>query len=231
MEKLIYLLWKPQTAVNTPVWQQELLQLPTTLRSVGAQKLRVNLPDDEVIDAASMCMTDQPPLPDALLSFWISSSFNRAAIEEILQLYAARIAGYSVCESEPLPNTLHPVADGIRCYGLNHVVFLRKPERLTREEWLSTWLDSHTQIAIDTQQTFGYRQNIVVRTLTPDAPLCDAIVEENFPPEAISDQNAFYRQDTAEALLANQKAMFQSCVRFIDFDKMGRLPTSEYNFN
>lgn len=231
MEKLIYLLHKPEN-ITCAHWKEQLLKcIPPSLRSAGASNFRLNLADDDVAGANAMRMTSQPPLPDALLSFWVSSAANRRAIEICLATLAASVTGYSVCESEPLPNTLHPPLEGERCFGMNHIVFLQKPPRLTRDQWLETWLEGHTPIAIDTQQNFGYRQNIIVRRLTDEAPLWDAIVEENFPPEAIVDQNAFYRQDSPEQLAANQKRMYQSCVRFIDFDRMGRLPTSEYNLD
>jgi hypothetical protein len=230
VEKLIYLLRRPENVTLTD-WQQQLSQnITSSLKSAGATSIRLNLADSDVAGADAMRMTSQPPLPDALISFWLKSASSRHAIEKIMAALATSFAGYSVCESEPLPNVLHPAADGERCFGMNHVVFLQKPPRLTREQWLETWLESHTTVAIETQQTFGYRQNIVVRRLTDGAPVWDAIVEENFPPEAIGDQDAFYRRDTPEQLSENQKRMYQSCVRFIDFDKMGRLPTSEYNF-
>ena len=96
---------------------------------------------------------------------------------------------------------------------------------MAREDWLTLWKDSHTQVAIDTQSTFGYRQNLVVRTLGPDTPGCWAIVEENFPPEAMSSQHAFYGADSDEVLEANRTAMVESCTRFIDFDKIDVVPT------
>ena len=61
--------------------------------------------------------------------------------------------------------------------------------RLSYEQWLDIWHNSHTRVAIDTQSTFGYRQNVVVRPLTYLAPPIDAIIEENFPPAAMSDRN------------------------------------------
>jgi hypothetical protein len=231
VEKLIYLLWKPSNIIEAD-WHKTLSQnLIPDLRDITAHRFRLNLSDMDVAGAAPMRMTSQPPLPDAMLSFWMGSANQRYAAEKNLLTVAARIAGYSVCESEPLPNTLHPVVEGARGFGMNHVVFLQTPDRLTRDQWLQIWLDSHTKIAIDTQQNFGYRQNIVIRKLSDDAPYWDAIVEENFPPAAIHNQNAFYRQGNPEQIAENQKLMYQSCKRFIDFDKMGRLPTSEYNYN
>jgi len=52
---------------------------------------------------------------------------------------------------------------------------------LDEATWLARWQDDHTQVAIDTQSTFGYTQNAVVRALTEDSPPISAIVEELFP--------------------------------------------------
>ena len=69
-------------------------------------------------------------------------------------------------ESEPLRNqAVHPSQPGERVYGMCHVVFFRKPEAMARDQWLQVWQGSHTAVAIETQSTFGYRQNVVVRTL------------------------------------------------------------------
>lgn len=235
MEKLIYLLRQTEAQQKTDTtaqdWHNSLRQtLAPAMLAAGAQRLRLNLADADVAPAQAMRLSSLAPAADAMVSFWLDSASQRKPLESLLSSYATSIAGYAVCESEPLRNTLHPPLEGERCYGMNHVVFLQIPPRLERAQWQDLWLEQHTAAAIDTQQTFGYRQNIVVRTLTQDAPRFDAIVEENFPPAAMLDQNAFYRNESAEQLKNNQKRMYESCKRFIDFDKMDRLPTSEYNF-
>ncbi len=54
-------------------------------------------------------------------------------------------------------------------------------------------------------------------------------MEENFPPEAMTSDHAFYATGGDEALLqARLKAMMDSCVRFIDFESIDVLPMSEY---
>lgn len=230
MEKMIYLLWKPDNGAEN--WEQQLATnaIPA-MQAAGTRQLRLNLADGDVAAGRSMRLaTGELPLPDAMLSVWLDSAHYRNKVESVLLPLTRRVAGYTVCESEPLVNTRHPAPYGTRTHGLNHVVFLQVPSHLSREEWLTLWQDQHTTVAIETQQTFGYRQNLVVRRLTADAPAIDAIVEENFPPAAITDQNAFYRQDAQGELAINQKLMYQSCKRFIDFSKMARLPTSEYNF-
>ena len=76
--------------------------------------------------------------------------------------------------------------------GFANVALLRRPADLDVETWLTRWHVDHTPVAIATQSTFGYTQNAVVRALTPDAPVIDAIVEELFPIEATRDLHAFF---------------------------------------
>ena len=150
-------------------------------------------------------------------------------MEDAIQASVSRLAGYLVTESEPIVNTKHVVAEGERTPGMYQVVLLRKPPRLSHEQWLDIWLGSHTQVAIDTQSTFGYRQNVIVRPLTYVAPAYDAIIEELFPAEAMTDPMVFYNAAGDEARRKrHEKAMLESVVRFIDFDKMDRIPMSEY---
>ena len=79
----------------------------------------------------------------------------------------------------------------------------QRPQRLSQQQWLEIWHGSHTQVAIDTQSTFGYRQNVVARPVTYAAPPFDAIIEENFPAAAMSSQQAFYGVDSDQALKEN----------------------------
>ena len=88
----------------------------------------------------------------------------------------------------PPPNT----APGERTPGLANVALLRRPGDLDEATWRQRWHIDHTPVAIETQSTFGYTQNAVVRPLTAGAPVIDAIVEELFPLEATSDLHAFF---------------------------------------
>ena len=123
------------------------------------------------------------------------------------------------------------MADGARVEGMCQVACFCKPSELDHDAWLATWQGSHTATAIETQSTFAYRQNLVVRRLTEDTPPCHAIVEENFPAAAMTSDEAFYEAEgDPDKYQANLKAMIDSVMRFIDFESMERLPFSEYNF-
>lgn len=69
-------------------------------------------------------------------------------------------------------------------------------------------------MAIETQSTFGFTQNAVVRPLTPGAPGIAAIVEELFPEEAISDLHAFFGAADDDDLRHRMERMVASTAAF-----------------
>jgi len=231
MEKLLYPLWK-LPALSSDDFRDELLQqlAPKLSDLEGVHGLRLCVADSAVAAAAGRRMESHAPAPDAMLSLWVDYAGAAASWEPLIDGYVDRKCGYLVAEAEPLVNQqMHPSKPGERVYGMCHVVFMSSPAAMDTQEWLAVWKDSHTQIAIDTQSTFGYRQNLVVRQLSDDAVQCHAIVEENFPPEAMTSDHAFYASGGDEALLKkNMSAMMESCSRFIDFAQIDVLPMSEY---
>ena len=231
MEKLLYPLWKSESLTGDDfreVLLQELAPKLTTLD--GVHGLRICVADSAVEDAAGRRIESHAPVPDAMLSLWVDFAGAAALWESLIDAHVSRKTAYLVAEAEPLVNQQqHPSKPGERVYGMCHVVFMSPPAVMPQEEWLAVWKDSHTQVAIDTQSTFGYRQNLVVRRLSEEALPCHAVVEENFPPEAMTDDHAFYATGGDEALLQkNMNAMMESCARFIDFEKIDVIPMSEY---
>ena len=231
MEKLLYPLWRAQDKSPDDFRDTLLQQLcPKLLLQGGVRGIRLCVADSAVAAAAGRCMTNNAPVPDAMLSLWVDAAGAAAAWEPLIDASVARRSAYQVVESEPLVNQVaHPSQPGERVYGMCHVVFFRKPQALAREQWLEVWQGSHTRVAIDTQSTFGYRQNVVVRTLDEHSMAFDAIVEENFPPGAMTSDHDFY--DTGgddQQLQQRMTEMMNSCVRFIDFDSIDVIPMSEY---
>ena len=165
---------------------------------------------------------------------WSEASFREAVETDWSFLLVADgdgddgIAGYLVTESLILDDRARrPV--GERSHGFSLIGFLQRPPRLSEDEWLRIWLGSHTDVAVGTQSTFRYVQNVVARTLTPDAPPLDALVEEGFPTAALDSPQAFYDAVGDDARYQRHlDRMMTSCHRFIDFDRIDSLPTSEY---
>jgi hypothetical protein len=231
MEKLLYPLWKPP-ALSGDDFRDKLLQqlAPPLAKLEGVHGLRLCVADSAVAAATARRIESHAPVPDAMLSLWVDYAGAAQSWEQLIDSHVGRKSAYLVAEAEPLVSQhRHPSKPGERVYGMCHVVFMSPPATMDKQQWLAIWKDSHTQVAIDTQSTFGYRQNLVVRQLRDDAVPCHAIVEENFPPEAMTSDHAFYASGGDEALLkSNMVAMIESCSRFIDFEQIDVIPMSEY---
>ena len=197
----------------------------------GARGVQVNLVDPDVAPADGLRIVSSDHPAEAIVSVWVDSAVDhlRAPFDLVVGDASASVAAYLVTESVPLPNTRHPAQPGRRTEGMAQVVFLQRPEHLSVAEWLDIWHNSHTRVALDTQDTFGYVQNVVTRVLTPGVTPWDAIVEECFPAGAMSDPHVFFDAvGDDERLRHNQRAMFESVQRFLDFARMDVIPTSQY---
>lgn len=231
MEKILYPVWMHHTD-NSETFSSRLRgPLADAILASGVHALQVNVADEAVAPAATLRQSNSQHPMQGMVSIWINSARERGAVESLLKQHVHRFAGYLVCESEPIRNTTRRAPAGERTPGWSQVVTLQRPPRLTHEAWLDYWLQHHTIVGIETQANFRYTQNVVVRRLTLDAPVVDAIIEECFPTEAMTSQHAFY--DAAgddEKLRKHFTTMMESCGRFIDPDKLDVVPTSEYIF-
>jgi hypothetical protein len=231
MEKAIYLLWR-DPATDAAAFASRLRQeLPPALRAAGAHHVKLNLADADVKAAVGLRQITLKPQPEALVQVWVDSAIakRRAGVDQAVAGRAARAAAYLVTESQPRVNVAHPPRDGERTYGFAQIALLRRPARLAYDAWLDVWHNSHTDVANATQSTFEYTQNVVVRPLTPEAPAIDAIVEECFPPAAMTDYKAFFDAAGDEPKFkANLQKMLQSVSRFIDPGTIDVIPTSQY---
>ena len=226
MEKVICALW---SSADGDTLRGQLLGelLPALRRKDWVHTVRLGVADAAVAPAAGRRMASRN-LPDAVVSLWLDEARRLAELEPALLAVCERYDAYQVTEAEPLVNTRTPDDGHTRGEGFCQVVFLCRPGPMSEQDWLAVWQGSHTQIAIDTQSTFGYRQNRVVRALTEGAPEVHAIVEENFPEAAMTSDHAFYAAADDATLQKHQQAMMDSCVRFIDFGRIDVIPMSEY---
>lgn len=227
MEKLIYLLWRePQRP--PAAWRARWLdELAPALQRAGALDLQFNLVDEDVEPGAALRIVTQPPV-DGFTSFWLRSANERAGCEALLREAHARIAGYLVTEST-VQDGAGRRAPGRRSEGFSLIGFLRRPAAMSERDWLRVWLEQHTPVALATQASFRYVQNVVARVLTDDAPPLDALVEEGFPAAVLTSPHAFYDAEGDEAKYQERlQRMMESVRRFIDFNEINSLPTSEY---
>lgn len=224
MEKIVYVAWKPADASATEFSRRLRGEVASALLAHGVHGLTVLAVDDATVPGLRIAQRD----PTAVIGIWVDSALARGPLERVLAEASAWLAGYLVLESMPLRDRGSVVATGERIPGLYTVAFLEKPDRLDHATWLARWQGDHTAVAIETQRTFRYVQNVLVRPLTADAPPWTAIVEEAFPAAAGVDPFQFYVAETPEQLAAQQQRMVASCQRFIDFSRFETLPMSAY---
>lgn len=234
MEKLLYLVAKSSGQPAESFSADLRGRLADKLVAAGAHKIQVNVVDATVAPGAPLRQIRTSAPFDGFVSFWIDSAFDHKTYEALLAEHVARFAGFAVAESERIPNTTNRVPLGERTPGFSQVCTLQVPPRLTRDAWFDYWQQTHGTLAIETQDTFRYVQNIVTRRLTWDAPPIAGIIEECFPIGAMTDPHVFYDainpdgSPNPERLQVNSQRMIESCMKFIDFDKMEVIITSEF---
>jgi hypothetical protein len=196
------------------------------LLDLGVEGLAVNVRDGAVRDSLMTLTTLAPPVA-AVVSIWTQQSYGRqvAAAVELLADQCESLAAYLVTESVPIapPDRL-----GDRTPGFANVALLRRPADLDHATWLTRWQVDHTPVAIETQATFGYTQNVVIRALTPDAPAIDGIVEELFPDAATTDLHAFFGAADDADLHDRMTRMVASTSAFGATDNIDTVPTSRF---
>ena len=115
--------------------------------------------------------------------------------------------------------------------GLRLVTGIEPKDGMSYEDFIDHWHHEHRRCAVETQSTFAYVRNEIVRALTPGAPPFAAIVEEHFPIEALTDPMVWYAaQGSKERFERNLKWMIESCAAFLAMDRVDSHPMSEYVF-
>ena len=188
------------------------------VRAAGGKRIQVN-----VVDAAIGPPFGVDPDPavtqvTAALSAWVPD--DAPGLEAALPPAGETGAwyGYAVTEAEPRANTSVPPGPNGRVPGFAQLVLLRVPDDMSPSEWRERW-EGHTSIALATQSTFRYVQNVIIRPLSDGAPDYVAVMEECFPMAAATDLQVFFDAVGDEAKLARRMAaMSDSCDRFMDGD-------------
>jgi len=229
MEKIACVLWKP-TALADGAFGAELRAAVPEWQRLGALHLRVNVVDEHVAAGTAVRVGRKDPPKAAFVTFWLHEADDlRGALESALAARAERLAAYLVVESVPLRNTRHVAPPGERTPGFNLVTGIEPKDGLPYHEFVHLWHREHRVVALETQSTFAYVRNEIVRPLTPQAPPWAAVVEESFPIEALTDPAVWYdAEGSPEHLDANRRRMIASCMAFLAIDRVESHPMSEY---
>jgi hypothetical protein len=231
MEKIACVLWKP-AGVPDDVFGKGLRGAAPELARLGAANLHLNVVDDHVAAGTGARVGRMDPPKAAFATFWLDEADAvRGQLLAALSAHTSRVAAYLVVESIPLRNTTQLVRPGERTPGFNLVTGITPKDGITYEQFIRHWHNEHRVVALETQSTFAYVRNEIVRALTPDAPQWAAVVEESFPIEALTDQAVWYAAAGSPARLEeNRRRMMESCIAFLALDRVESHPMSEYVF-
>jgi hypothetical protein len=229
MEKLVYALWKRGEEPDEAFKRRLLDEAAPRLLALAIERVRISVVDHDVAAGEKLRLGSLSPPKAGLLSLWIEQAQDRAPVERVLSGTCGAFAGYLVLESRPLVN--RAARPGARTPGFALVTCFEPADGLPYAEFLRIWHEQQRACAIETQSTFGYVRNEIVRALTPGAPKWAGIVEENFPLAALTDPAAFYDAvgDPAK-LKRNVKRMLDTCRGFLAQDRVESHPMSEYVF-
>jgi len=197
------------------------------LAARGCTAVQVNADDADVAAAMRFGPGDPAGRPvTAFVTVWTGDA--EAAVAVLAGLGDGSHV-YRVTEHRRLDPPAVP--DGERADALANIAVLRRPDGMSRDEYLDYWLVAHTPIAIRTQATFGYIQNVVEEALTQDAPVIAAIVEELFPMAAMTDTHAFYGSGGDDKELRRRfTELMTSVARFGGATGLDLVPTSRYRW-
>src|SRR5438309_705541 len=160
MEKVIAVLMRSEPDDDWCARQRG--HVADALLELGLPGLQMNVRDSAVRHSLMTLTTMEPPAA-AVVSMWTQQCYGEQAVAALkfLAQECDHLAAYLVSESVPL---LAPSTEpGCRTTALANIASLRRTAQLNQSTWLARWPGDHTSVAIETQSTFGYTQNWVVR--------------------------------------------------------------------
>ncbi len=207
---------------------QQLLDpaLREAARRVGASAVQVNAPDPAFAEAFTIQKFEQQATGTVTAWGRTDADTLASALRDALP-----VDTFAWQVEETVPLIAADPGDGVRVSGMANIAFLRKPSEQPYEEWRHYWQDQHTQIALDTQGTFGYVQNRVLAALDDGDQPVVAVVEELFPEEAATDRHVFYGSGgDKDELRRRMIAMGESCAKFGASTDLDLITTARYTF-
>ena len=104
MEKVAYVLWKPENVSADAFCAQLVHEVASQLGAHGAVDVQVSAVDDAVSAGGKIRLDGGEDAKDGFVTFWLEQSQEVAECEAVLASVSRKLAGYLVAESRPLVN-------------------------------------------------------------------------------------------------------------------------------
>lgn len=233
--KLVYLLWAPRGQERAKTRDILLGDLSSRLIGSGAERLAMDIADPESdMRSPAPKLYSGPPIC-ALLNIWVEEMGRRKNIEDMLRYSGFRIAGYLVEESifTEYGGNRHAKPrdwpDRRRSPGVTAVTLMQRPRRLSPDEWVARWHGIMSPVSEEIQPRTRYVRNLVIESITPDAPPFAGIVEEAWPSKKhVSNPFLFYGAKNIWQLARNMFRILRAVKSFLDLHTIRTTMMSEY---
>jgi hypothetical protein len=179
--KLAYVLWARDGSSPREI-ARRLLGAAPRLLDVVRGRLALNVADVEADTGASMPLARDGGIA-GLVTAEIPEPADAAArspLETLLSQLGGRLAGWRVAESVPLAYADRDWPDGTVSPGVKLLTLFDKPAGLSDADFFAEWHGVHTPLSLEIHPLWCYVRNVVEEAVTPDAPRCRGIVEEQF---------------------------------------------------
>ena len=187
-----------------------------------AQNAYLGTCDEHSEQAAMWTRNPTGKLPRGRLAL----EFSDSAIDWQRAVDVAKQLGAEVHWCKGTTPLTPPLRSGEKFSGTIQLCCFERREGLSDEALEHIWFQDHVQVALDTQNTRGYRQNRVLRS--SHEPL-DGIVEEHFPIEAANSLTAFFADGDDEAkMMSNIHVLTESSERVLDLERSSVIHMTEH---
>jgi hypothetical protein len=161
-----------------------------------------------------------------LTSGRLALEFSDAAIDWLRAVDVAAQLGAEVHWCKGTTPLTPPLQSGETFSGTIQLCCFERRKGLSDAALEHIWFQEHVQVALDTQNTLGYRQNRVLRS--SHDPL-DGIVEEHFTIEAANSLTAFFADGDDEAkMMSNIHVLTESSERVLDLERSSVIHMTEH---
>ena len=188
----------------------------------NAQKAYLGTRDAHSDQAAMWTRNPTGKLPLGRLAL----EFSETAIDWQRAVDVAKQLGAEVHWCKGTTPLTPPLNSGETFSGTIQLCCFERREGLSNAALEQIWFTEHVQVAIDTQNTLGYRQNLVLRS---SHERLDGIVEEHFPIEAANSLTAFFADGDDEVkMMSNIHVLTESSERVLDLERSSVIHMTEH---
>ena len=240
MKKYIFLLWDAPGSDPANRRRKLLDQCAPELLALDPIGLQINICDEH---AQVPSPAPTPAFSEAFIAqvnVWLEDAQEdqRLVFEDVLRRAGFQLHGFAVEEWLYTDYGEHPQADaaysrnwsdGERSPGILAVTLLRKPKRLSKEQWLQRWFGRQSPMSERMQPRARYVRHIVDHAISPGAEPIDGIVEEDWPSiEHVKNPKLFYGADSWLGVARNMGIMLHSVTRILNLFNITTVMMSEY---